>query len=124
MKKKDFTSLSLDTYDVFYSFPNGNIGLQGIDISESEGNLIGILGDSGTGKTTLCKYIIDIINERTDLNYILLSPTGRAARVLARKTNSITSTVHQHIYKRSNLVEYIETNKKSPPTNEVGRQIF
>lgn len=46
-------SLSFSVSDVEFRFPNGAIGLRNINLSESEGKLIGIMGASGAGKTTL-----------------------------------------------------------------------
>lgn len=43
--------------DVSYKFPNNVSGLVGINIEEEKGSLIGILGGSGTGKTTLLNIL-------------------------------------------------------------------
>jgi ABC-type multidrug transport system ATPase subunit/ABC-type multidrug transport system permease subunit len=45
-----------------YKFPNGNIGIRDISFSESHGKLIGIMGASGTGKTTLLNVLAGIEN--------------------------------------------------------------
>ncbi|MCS7017820.1 MAG: ATP-binding cassette domain-containing protein [Cytophagales bacterium] len=50
-KVKNNISFNVDS--VWFKFPNGTIGLRNINISESAGKLIGIMGASGAGKTTL-----------------------------------------------------------------------
>ena len=43
-----------------YSFTNGNIGLHNFNLSETSGRLVGIMGASGTGKTTLLNVLSGI----------------------------------------------------------------
>lgn len=47
------TKLSFNVKNVEFRFPNDHIGLRNINLSESAGRLIGIMGASGAGKTTL-----------------------------------------------------------------------
>ncbi len=54
------SKLSFDVKDVHYKFPTGDIGLQRINLSETQGKLIGILGASGSGKTTLLNILSGI----------------------------------------------------------------
>jgi ABC-type multidrug transport system ATPase subunit len=60
LAKKDFNKISLVARDVKYIFPGNNIGLNGIDLNESEGTLLGIMGSSGSGKTTLLNLLSGI----------------------------------------------------------------
>ncbi|HAW52019.1 MAG TPA: ABC transporter [Flavobacteriales bacterium] len=53
MRDSSAAKLSFDIENLEYRFPNGNIGLRNINLSEGEGKLIGIMGASGAGKTTL-----------------------------------------------------------------------
>ncbi|MCS6967780.1 MAG: ATP-binding cassette domain-containing protein [Cytophagales bacterium] len=46
-------NISFNVDSVWFTFPNGTIGLRNINISEGPGKLIGIMGASGAGKTTL-----------------------------------------------------------------------
>ena len=46
--------------DVTYKFPNGNVGLNAVNISEKQGQLISIMGASGSGKTTLLNLLAGI----------------------------------------------------------------
>lgn len=67
-------------------------------VNNDNKNSIAILaGRAGTGKTTLLKFVVSLLQERKK-TYSLLCPTGRAARILARKTNEETSTIHKEIY--------------------------
>jgi exodeoxyribonuclease-5 len=54
-------------------------------------------GYAGTGKTTSISLLVSVI-EKLGLNYVLLAPTGRAARVLSTYSNRNASTIHRHIY--------------------------
>ena len=56
-------------------------------------------GFAGTGKTTLVRALVrtlDTFNHR----YVLLAPTGRAAKVLAAYTGKPAYTVHKKIYRQ------------------------
>jgi ATP-dependent exoDNAse (exonuclease V) alpha subunit len=54
-------------------------------------------GYAGTGKTTV---ISTIVNHLIDINkkYVLLAPTGRAAKVIANYSNKPAFTIHKKIY--------------------------
>jgi ABC-type multidrug transport system ATPase subunit/uncharacterized tellurite resistance protein B-like protein len=56
----NITRISFDVKDVHYEFQSGDIGLQKINLSETQGKLIGILGASGSGKTTLLNILSGI----------------------------------------------------------------
>ena len=54
-------------------------------------------GYAGTGKTTV---ISTIVNSLLEINkkYVLLAPTGRAAKVIANYSNKPAFTIHKKIY--------------------------
>ncbi|CAL43076.2 Probable ATP-dependent exodeoxyribonuclease [Flavobacterium psychrophilum JIP02/86] len=54
-------------------------------------------GYAGTGKTTV---ISTIVNNLIEINkkYVLLAPTGRAAKVIANYSNKPAFTIHKNIY--------------------------
>ncbi len=56
----NISKLSFEVKNVHYKFPTGDIGLQRINLSETQGKLIGILGASGSGKTTLLNILSGI----------------------------------------------------------------
>jgi ABC transport system ATP-binding/permease protein len=53
-------NLSFHVNDLEFRFPNGALGLRGINLSEGPGSLIGIMGASGSGKTTLLNVLAGI----------------------------------------------------------------
>src|SRR5690606_4902960 len=52
--------LSFNANQVEFRFPNGDLGLRNINVSEGPGKLIGIMGASGAGKTTLLNVLAGI----------------------------------------------------------------
>lgn len=66
------------------------------------GNEMDILllnGYAGTGKTTLVRSLVRTMDE-FEQKYVLLAPTGRAAKVLAAYTGKPAYTVHKKIYRQ------------------------
>ncbi len=69
-----------------------------IFLTEPQNDTIFVLkGYAGTGKTTV---ISTIVNNLGDINkkYVLLAPTGRAAKVIANYSNNPAFTIHKKIY--------------------------
>ena len=62
-------------------------------------------GAAGTGKTSITSALIGYLNAKST-KYTIAAPTGRAARILGRKTGSVSNTIHSLIYKP-------ETNKET-----------
>lgn len=56
-----------------------------------------ISGSAGTGKTTLVKAITDYL-QASNRNFTLAAPTGRAAKVISKKTQFHAKTIHSLIY--------------------------
>ena len=69
---------------------------------ESDTPVFILRGYAGTGKTTMIKAIIDLVSPNRTL--ALMAPTGRAARILGKKTGEHASTIHKAIYDRAHLV--------------------
>jgi ABC-type multidrug transport system ATPase subunit len=57
--------LSFNVNNLEYRFPSGGIGLRDINLSEEQGKLVGIMGASGAGKTTLMNVLSGINNPST-----------------------------------------------------------
>ena len=59
-------------------------------------------GYAGTGKTSI---MAALVNALVELNQpvVLLAPTGRAAKVLARYANKAAYTIHKYIYRQDKL---------------------
>tara|TARA_B100000508_G_scaffold140841_1_gene143778 strand:- start:9156 stop:10577 length:1422 start_codon:yes stop_codon:yes gene_type:complete len=65
--------------------------------NETPDHLFILRGYAGTGKTTLVRTLtksLDSIGMKT----VLLAPTGRAAKVLAKYSGQFSSTIHRRIY--------------------------
>ena len=56
-------------------------------------------GYAGTGKTTLIAALVDALKE-LGIKPVLLAPTGRAAKVLARYSHEKALTIHKRIYRQ------------------------
>ncbi|WP_192820736.1 ATP-dependent RecD-like DNA helicase [Rufibacter sp. LB8] len=57
-------------------------------------------GFAGTGKTTVVSSLVKILN-KFGYKYVLLAPTGRAAKVMATYSGKPASTIHKKIYKQT-----------------------
>jgi len=67
-------------------------------ISNSNKNELFVLkGYAGTGKTTVISTIVNNLVE-VKKKYVLLAPTGRAAKVIANYSNKPAHTIHKKIY--------------------------
>lgn len=73
-------------------------------------------GYAGTGKTTLVQTIIKSL-PKYNRKYVLLAPTGRAAKVMTAYTKKKAFTIHKHIYwpkKKAGSYSYeLKPNKSS-----------
>ncbi|MEO1010219.1 MAG: AAA family ATPase [Bacteroidota bacterium] len=56
-----------------------------------------LMGYAGTGKTTLISTLVDSL-WRISMKYVLMAPTGRAAKVMANYSMATAFTVHRKIY--------------------------
>lgn len=56
-----------------------------------------LCGAAGTGKTSITTALIGYLNSKA-INYKITAPTGRAARILGRKSKTVNSTIHSLIY--------------------------
>ncbi len=65
-------------------------------------------GAAGTGKTSITTALIGYLNHKA-VFYNIAAPTGRAARILGRKSKTVNSTIHSLIY----------NTKPNPETGEV-----
>ena len=62
-------------------------------------------GYAGTGKTTVIAALVGALRE-CGIKPVLLAPTGRAAKVLARYSGQKTLTVHKRIYRQRTNADY------------------
>ena len=66
-------------------------------LSEKENPTYILRGYAGTGKTSLVKALVKTL-PTIGIKYVLLAPTGRAAKVLNSYTRQNASTIHRRIY--------------------------
>lgn len=57
-------------------------------------------GYAGTGKTTVVTSLVKILN-KFGYKYVLLAPTGRAAKVMSTYSNKPAFTIHKKIYRQT-----------------------
>lgn len=62
-------------------------------------------GYAGTGKTFLMKGLTDFLLQ-SKRNFIIATPTGRAAKVISQKTKHKAYTIHKAIYSSKELKEF------------------
>jgi len=66
-------------------------------------------GYAGTGKTFITKGLTEYFRA-IGRNYVLAAPTGKASKVIAKKTRSPAYTVHKTIYSFKDIKEYREAD--------------
>jgi exodeoxyribonuclease-5 len=66
-------------------------------LSQKEHPTYILRGYAGTGKTTLVKALVKTL-PIIGMKYVLMAPTGRAAKVLSSYTGQNASTIHRRIY--------------------------
>ncbi len=64
-----------------------------------------LYGPAGTGKTTLIAAVVAALKELR-IKPVLLAPTGRAAKVLARYCGEQALTIHKRIYRQRTNADY------------------
>ena len=67
-------------------------------LSEKENPTYILKGYAGTGKTTLVRALVKTLPS-IGMKYVLMAPTGRAAKVLSNYSGQPASTIHRRIYK-------------------------
>ncbi|MDR3219577.1 MAG: AAA family ATPase [Dysgonamonadaceae bacterium] len=78
-------------------------------LNDKSSNCFLLKGYAGTGKTFLMKGLADYFKS-TEHPFILAAPTGRAAKVIYRRTKSKAYTIHKTIYSNDDIQEYRTTD--------------
>jgi len=72
--------------------------LAAFGISSKNNPMYLLKGYAGTGKTSLISAFVNLLYE-TGRKFVLMAPTGRAAKVLAQYTGFTSYTIHRRIYR-------------------------
>ncbi|MDA3852773.1 MAG: AAA family ATPase, partial [Bacteroidales bacterium] len=64
-----------------------------------------VKGYAGTGKTYLISAYVQALKD-LEKEFVLLAPTGRAAKVLSRYCNHAAYTIHRHIYRQKGTSDF------------------
>ncbi|WP_299700025.1 AAA family ATPase [uncultured Pontibacter sp.] len=67
---------------------------------DEEKSVFLLKGYAGTGKTTVVTSLVKILRS-FDYKYVLLAPTGRAAKVMASYSGRTAFTIHKKIYRQT-----------------------
>ncbi len=79
-------------------------------------------GYAGTGKTFITKGLTEYFRA-IGRNYVLAAPTGKASKVIARKTQSEAYTLHKTIYSFDDLAEYRDEGTEGTETYKFYAQL-
>lgn len=72
-------------------------------------------GYAGTGKTFMMKGLTDFLKS-INRPFVLAAPTGRAAKVISKRTKSNAYTIHKTIYSNNDLKEFKTENTDGTET--------
>ena len=61
-------------------------------------------GYAGTGKTATISALVKVLDE-LKIKFVLIAPTGRAAKVLSKQSGKPASTIHKKIYRQQSAVD-------------------
>lgn len=74
-------------------------------VSNSESDRLFLLkGYAGTGKTSAISALVKVLDE-LKIKFVLLAPTGRAAKVLSNQSGKPASTIHKKIYRQQAVAD-------------------
>ncbi len=78
-------------------------------------------GYAGTGKTSLISAFVNLLHE-TGRKFVLMAPTGRAAKVLAQYTGFTSYTIHRRIYRSA--IDKDDKRKLTLSQNKMNNTVF
>ena len=70
---------------------------------DNEDDFLILSGAAGTGKTSITTALIGYLNS-SSISYNIAAPTGRAARILGRKSKTLNSTIHSLIHHTTYII--------------------
>ena len=84
-------------------------------LESKDENVFLLNGYAGTGKTFISKGLTEYF-QSIGRNFILAAPTGKAAKVIAKKTQVGAYTIHSTIYDMERIQEYTEDDLEGSQT--------
>ncbi len=101
--------------DKFKPTPEQSTALEAIfKFIQGSASCFSLKGSAGTGKTSLIPKIVEGFKKQ-ERPFALLAPTGRAARIIGAKTNSVAHTIHSVIYSLSHIEVFEEAESANDP---------
>lgn len=100
---------------------NALLGMAEFSKKENADDFMILCGAAGTGKTSIVSAFIGYLNQM-DVRYQIAAPTGKAARIIGRKSKTVSNTIHSMIYtaisnKKTGAVEWrLKQNLNSQET--------
>lgn len=99
------------------------LAMQAFVQPDNSDDVLILCGAAGTGKSSITTALIGYLNEQ-DVKYKIAAPTGRAARLLGRKSNTFASTIHSMIYKVTSNTKSGEVTFTRKVMDDTDRHIF
>ena len=90
--------------------------LSGFCASREQSEVFVVQGYAGTGKTSLIAALVQAL-KKLSVNCVMLAPTGRAAKVMARYSGMPAYTIHKRLY-RGNSTDPCNTSFYLAPNRD------
>ncbi len=91
-------------------------------LASKENSVFQLRGYAGTGKTFITKGLTEYFRA-IGRNFVLAAPTGKASKVIAKKTQSPAYTIHKTIYSFKDITEYREDDLDGSETYKLYAQL-
>ena len=85
-----------------HTYPNGVVAVSGVDVSISQGEIISVVGQNGSGKTTMVKHFNGLLKP-TDGNVMVgeLDAIEHSVGVLAKQVGYVFQNPNHQIFAAS-----------------------
>jgi len=93
------TSPVIEVENLWFSYPNGNEVLHGVDLKVNSGEFVALLGENGAGKTTLLKHLAGLLKPDRGRVRILGQDTRRTTpQELARYVGYLSQNPNDYLF--------------------------